>query len=200
MDDPARKWLYILGIVFALFVVINLVSYIWMPFLPWFEQRDAAEETIEQTYDAENAIDEYEWFRGQYNDIEAKRNQIDNNYDELERFYDTYGDPRNESVNPNEDWSRQTQERHSRIQQRITGNQQQLEQMVAEYNARSESANRAVFKCSLPYNVDERFAISGPPGSGDAEQPTDTGPDGEPIAGSPPPAEQCDGLPKRAEA
>ena len=70
-----------------------------------------------------------------------------------------------------------------------------LEQMVADYNARSDMNNRELFKCHLPYQVDERFAISGPPGSGDVEQPQDVGPDGEVIDGSPPPAEECDGLP-----
>lgn len=191
-SDTDSQWVKILALVMGAFIVLNVISFVWFPFLPWFEERDAGQEVVEQTYDAEQAIQNYEWFRQQHNDIEAQRNIIDNNYDELDRFYSTYGE------NPDE-WGRTAQERHSRIQQRITGNQNALEQMVAEYNARSEQANNALFKCHLPYQVDERFAISGPPGSGDAEQPQDVGPNGSVVEGEVPPPEQCDGLPEQIQ-
>lgn len=193
MNDTDKKWLAIVALVLAAFLLLNVISAVWMPFLPWMEEREAGEETIKQTMDAENAIENYEWFRTQYREIEAQRAQIENSYDELDRFYSTYGeDP--------DGWDRTTKEQHNRIQQRITGNQNQLENLVADYNARSDMANREVFKCQLPYQVDERFGISGPPGSGDAEQPIDTGPDGEPIDGEPVPAEQCDGLPNEVSS
>lgn len=185
-----NKWLVLVAVVLVAFLVLNIVSYVWMPFLPWMEERDAGEEAIEQTYDTEQAIQNYEWFRQQYNDIEAQRAIIENNYDELDRFYETYGE------DPDE-WSRSTKERHSRIQQRITGNQNMLESMVGDYNARSQQANNELFKCHLPYQVDERFAVRGPPGSGDADQPVDTDPDGNQIDtdASVPDPSQCDGLP-----
>lgn len=186
------RWLKAGLVIFVLlFIVANIISWIWMPFLPWMEERDAGEEVIEQTYDAEQAIQNYEWFRQQYRDIQSQRNIIDNNYDELERFYETYGE------DPDE-WSRTAQERHSRIQQRITGNQNALERMIADYNARSDQANNALFKCQLPYQVDDRFAVRGPPGSGQAEQPQDVDVNGERVdtdASIPNPSE-CDGLPE----
>lgn len=193
MNETDKKWASIIAIVIVGFLLLNVISAVWMPFLPWMEQREAGEETIEQTMDAEKAIEDYEWFRTQYREIEAQRNQVDNAYDARERFYGTYGE------DPDE-WSRTTKEDYSAIEKRITGNQNQLENLVADYNARSDMANREVFKCHLPYQVDDRFAISGPPGSGDAEQPQDVGPDGEPIEGSPVKAEQCDGLPSEASA
>lgn len=188
----SRRWTKVAVGILVFFITINIVSYLFYPaFMPWFEQRDSGKEIIKDTYNSENAIEQYEEFRRMYHDIESKRSQIDNNYDELDRFYETYGeDPKN--------WSRTTKERHSRIQQRITGNQQILESMVAEYNAESDMANREVFKCSLPYKVDESFAIEGPPGSGEAEEPVDTGPDGNTVEGSPP--EQCDGLPDQIDS
>lgn len=178
----------------GIILMISLIIYLFYPaFLPWFEQRDAGVEVTEQTFDADNAIQQYEDFRRMYNDIEAQRAQIENHYDELDRFYDTYGeDPQN--------WSRQAETRHSRIQQRITGNQNQLENLVAEYNAESQMANRDVFKCHLPYKVDESFAIQGPPGSGSADEPVDVGPNGNKVSGEPPEAEQCDGLPDQVES
>lgn len=178
----------------VLFVIINIVSFLFYPsFMPWFEQQDSGKEITKDTYDAQNAVQIYEEFRVLYNDIEAQRAQIENNYDELDRFYDTYGeDPEN--------WDRTAQERHSRIQQRITGNQNQLENLVAEYNTMSQTANQEVFKCHLPYKVDESFGISGPPGSGPADEPVDTDVNGNKIEGEPPQGQQCDGLPETIES
>ena len=187
MNETDKKWLSILAIVVAAFLLLNVISAVWMPFLPWMEEREAGEQIIEDTIDADSAVQEYEWFRTQHREIEAQRNQVDNHYEELDRFYDVHGD------DPDE-WSRTVTEDHSRIQQRITGSQNQLENLIGDYNARSDMANRAMFKCNLPFQVDDRFAVSGPPGSGDADEPIDTGPDGEPVHGEPVPAEQCDGL------
>ncbi|ELZ03505.1 hypothetical protein C482_03734 [Natrialba chahannaoensis JCM 10990] len=191
-EDQMKQLLMIIGVVMVAVIIINIISYVWMPFLPWHEERDAGQEVIEQTYNAEHAVSEYEWFRQQYHDIESQRAHVENAYGELDRFYDIHGE------NPNE-WSRTAEEDHSRIQQRITGNQNQLDTLVEDYNARSSMDNRELFKCHLPYQVDERFAIRGPPGSGDADQPMDTDPDGNAVSGSPPPAEECDGLPDTIE-
>lgn len=175
----------------AFFLLLNVVSYFFYPaFMPWFQQRDAGEEVIKDQMQADKAVQDYRKFRDLYHDIQAQREQVENSYDELERFYEIQGkDP--------DDWSREAENRHGRIQTRITGNQNKLEQMVAEYNAMSDDATTAVFKCHLPYKVDESFAIQGPPGSGEADQPVDTGPDGEPIDpnATVPPPEECDGLP-----
>lgn len=184
-------WLVAVAVVLVLFLLINVVAYVWMPFLPWTEERDAGENTIEQTYDADQAIQTYEEFRRLHEDIQTKREQIANAYDELDRFYDVQGeDP--------DAWSRQAETRWNRIQERITGQQQILEELIGEYNAMTRSANQELFKCHLPYQVDDRLEIRGPPGSGDAEQAVqDVGPDGEPVDPSAdvPEPENCDGLP-----
>lgn len=184
-----RDWFKIAALIMAVIVVLIIVSYLWFPFLPWFEQREAGEEIVKEQMDADKALQNYRWFREQYRDIEAKREQIQNNYDELERFYEIQG------KNP-DNWSRTAEVRHGRIQERITGNQQKLESMVAEYNARSDDATRAIWKCHLPFQVDERFAIQGPPGSDAPEQPQDQYVDGADPDQTPPEASQCDGLPK----
>lgn len=188
MSKNSNTWLAIAVVVLGLFLVANVVSYVWFPFLPWFEQRDAGQQVVEDKIDAQEAIENYEWFREQWNDIEAQRNQIDNERRNLERFYETYGeDPST--------WSRTAEETHSRIQTRLTAKQDHLEALVAEYNARSDQAYREMFKCHLPYQVDDRFQITGPPGSGAPEQPNDEYVDGANPDGSPPEPEQCDGLP-----
>lgn len=192
MEESEKGILAIIAILFVGFLILNVISYVWFPFLPWFEERDAGQEIVEDTIEADNAVQQYEEFRVLYHEIEAQRAQVDNAYDELDRFYEVHGE------DPSQ-WSRTAEEDHSRIQQRITGNQNQLENLVADYNAQSSMANRELFKCHLPYQVDERFAISGPPGSGEADEPVDVGPDGEPIEGEPPQGEQCDSLPTHIE-
>lgn len=177
----------------AFLVVFSVVTYVWFPFAMWTEQRDAGEEVVRDQVDAEKAVENYEWFRQQWHDIEAQRRQIQNHYDEHERFHETYGD------DPSE-WSREAETRHGRIHERITGNQNMLEQMVADYNARSDMAHREMFKCHLPYKVDERFAITGPPGSGAPDQPNDTYHEDANPNKEPPEPEQCDGLPDKAQA
>lgn len=182
----------LIGAILAVaFVGLAIISYLWLPFLPFVEERQAGEDTIEQTYDAESAIQDYRWFRSQYEEIQAQRNQIEHVRDEETQFHETYGD------DPAE-WSRTAETRHGRIHERITGNQQHLETLVAEYNARSSDATRSLFKCHLPYQVDERFRIRGPPGSDDAEQPQDKYVDDADPDKEPPEPEQCDALPQEA--
>jgi hypothetical protein len=189
MSKTGRNWTAIIAVVLAVFVAVNIISYVWMPFLPWFEQRQAGEKIIKQEMDAEQALQDYRWFRQQYHDIEAQRQQIQNYYDQEAQFHETWGD------DPSS-WTRSAQTRHGRIHDRITGSKNMLENMVAEYNAKSDDATSAIWKCSLPYQVDERFAIQGPPGSGAPETPSDQYVDGADPNQSPPKAEQCDGLPK----
>jgi len=171
-----------------------VIGAIYMPFLPWNEERQAGEETIERSYDVDQAISNYEEFRDLYNDIQAQRAAVENSEAELQRFYDTWGRTPNEEP----EWTRQATERHNQIQTRLTGNRDQLENLIAEYNSMSQQANTELFKCHLPYQVDDRLEIRGPPGSEDAEQPIrDEGPNGTAIdrdANIPDP-EQCDGLP-----
>jgi hypothetical protein len=188
-----RNWLAIGAAIAAFIIVIHLISFLWFPFLPWMEQRQAGEEIVRDQMEADKAVENYRWFRQQYHDIQAQRNQIENYYDQREQFYEIHG------KDPSE-WSRSAETRHGRIQDRITGSQNMLEQMTADYNARSDDATRALFKCHLPYQVDERFAIQGPPGSDSPEQPQDEYVEGADRNRTPPEAEQCDALPSEVDS
>lgn len=190
-NEPDIKGMLVLAV--AGLLVLSAVSYVFFPSVLGFtEQREAGEDIVEDTYDAEQAVQDYRWFRQQHNDIEAQRNQIENYYDQREQFYEIHG------KNP-DDWSREAETRHGRINDRITGSQNMLEQMVADYNARSDDATRELFKCNLPYTVDETFYVTGPPGT-DTEEPNDQYVEGANPDASPPEPEQCDALPDEAVA
>jgi len=191
------KRLLRIGAVVALFLVVLLIiNYVWFPFLTFTENREAGQDVVEQTIDAENAIQEYEQFRVLYNDIQAQHAQLQNEQEALDRFYNVYGE------NPDE-WSRQARQDHSRIQQRITGYQNQLENLIAEYNTMSETATSEIFQCSLPYQVEDRLEVQGPPGSGSADEASGIeafNQDGESVeVEEVPEAENCDGLPDRIQ-
>lgn len=173
-------------------LVFSLVSYIWFPFLIWGEQRDSGEEIARETQDADKARQDYEEFRDLYHEIEAQRGEVENAYEEEEQFHETYGDAPSE-------WSREAEIRHGRIHERITGSQNQLEQLAADYNAKSDKAHESVWKCHLPYKVDERFAVEGPPGSGPADQPQDKYVDEANPDAEPPAPEECEALPEKVE-
>lgn len=192
-STTGRNWGAILGVVFAALLVLSAISYVWFPFLIWGEQRDAGEQIVRDQVDADVALDNYRWFRQQWFDIQAQREQVKNARDAEQQFHETYGD------DPSE-WSRTAETRHGRLHDRITGAENVLEEMTADYNARSADATRSMFKCHLPYKVDERFRITGPPGSGTAEQPQDQYVEGADPSQEPPKAQQCDGLPSQADS
>lgn len=188
--SETKNWIAIAGIVMAFFIILNVVSFVWFPFLPWFEQRQAGEDIVRQEMDAQQALEDYREFRRLYHDIQSQREQIQIAYEAEEQFHETYGD------DPQE-WSRTAETRHGRIHERITGNRNQLQNMIADYNAMSDDATTEVFKCGLPYQVDDRFAIQGPPGSDAPEEPQDTDLNGNPVdGGEVPPPQECDGLPE----
>lgn len=191
--DNDMKWVKIFAILGVFFLAMNVISYVWFPFLPWTEQRQAGEDVVESEMNAEQALQDYEEFRRLYFDIEAQREKLQNAYEEEEQFHETYG-------NDPDEWSRTAEERHGRIHTRITGHKDQLSNLVSDYNAKSATAHESIWKCHLPYKVDERFAIQGPPGSDAPETPNDTYKNVSDPNKEPPTAEECDGLPRRAES
>ena len=186
-DSNILSWI---GVGAVILLVLLGISYLFFPTLVFTESREAGAETVEQTYDADQAIQQYEEFRELYNEIEEERAQLENNEQAVERFKSDYGDPA--------DYDRSTRQDYERLQQRVVASEQQLESLIAEYNAETQKANAELFKCNLPYQVDDRMNVQGPPGSEDADEAVvDEGPDGEPIDRSAeiPEPEQCDGLP-----
>ena len=111
------------------------------------DQIDSAGNIIDKTYDANNAIYNYEWFKTQYEKISANRDQIIIANNTINEFKETYGDASN--------WDYASKEQYSHLLSIKQGLQSQDKNLVAEYNARSKMANRAIFKDKLPFYVDE---------------------------------------------
>lgn len=110
-------------------------------------QIDSAGNIIESVYDADNAIYNYEWFKTQYEDIQATERIISNTKVEMDAYKELYG---NAST-----WDWQTKQDYNSMSGKYLGQQNYYESLVAEYNARSKMANREIFKDKLPLHVDK---------------------------------------------
>lgn len=134
-------------------VVISAIFNFWMAPMIFTENKEAGEEIAEDTIDAEKAMQEYEEFRTLWYDIKSAREQLENYRDQEEQFHETYGD------DP-EEWSRTAETRHGRIHDRITGQRNQISNLVSEYNAKQDTATEAIFQCGLPWSIDEKLYIA----------------------------------------
>ena len=110
-------------------------------------QIDSAGNIIDKTYDADNAIYNYEWFKTQYEDIQATERIIRNTKTEMDAYKELYGNVSG--------WDWQTKQDYNSLQKKYLGQQNFYEDLVAEYNARSNMANREIFKDKLPLHVDK---------------------------------------------
>lgn len=142
-----NRW--ILAIIAVLFIGGGLVFHFWLAPKIFLTQVDSAHDIIDITYDAENAIYNYEWFKNQHQKIEATERQIDNTHIQIDEMKELYGNATN--------WEWETKQEHSRLKATVLGQQNYYETLVADYNARSSMANRNIFKNKLPFNVDKKI-------------------------------------------
>ncbi len=118
-----------------------------LPVMTVTTQIDSAGNVITKTYDADNAIYNYEWFKQQHEDILATERIILNTDTQMKAYKDLYGNA--------SEWDWQTRQDYNSLQTKFLGQQNFYEDLVAEYNARSQMANREIFKDKLPLHVDK---------------------------------------------
>lgn len=99
---------------------------------------NTSQEVTQKTLDADNVIYNYEWFKRQYNDYIAIEKKIHESERSLQRFEELAGE--------RDKWSREDKQEWSRLAGIVDGLKYQKEDIVSEYNAKSEMANRNIFK------------------------------------------------------
>lgn len=120
-------------------VALNIVA---LPLFKLQTQVNNAGKIIEKTYDADNAIYNYEWFKQQYEDIEATKNKIKNAQTDIDDFETAAG--------ARSSWTFEDKTEDARLHAVLSGLKQHYEDQVAQYNARAKMANRNVFQNNLP--------------------------------------------------
>lgn len=100
---------------------------------------------VQKTFDADNMIYNYEWFRQQYADIQAMDQKIAASQASLDAF--------EASAGPRSGWASSDRNRWDFLNSQVLGLTNQRTTMVATYNGRASQANRSVFMAGLPETV-----------------------------------------------
>lgn len=120
--------------------VMNIVA---LPLFQFQTKIQSAQGIIQKTYDPNNAIYNYDWFKERYQNIQALDIQIQQAQDS-ENSYNARL-PQDETK-----WGYAQQTESARLHSVVLGLQQEKQSQVAEYNARAQEANRNIFINGLP--------------------------------------------------
>lgn len=91
-----------------------------------------------KTFNADNMIYNYEWFKQQYNDYEAINNKIIQSKKSVKSFKAEAGNRK--------EWTYEDKNEYSRLVNISDGLSYQKQDIISQYNARSQMANREIFK------------------------------------------------------
>lgn len=142
-NKPRRSFfglgLWIILIIGGLSVVGGVVS-----FVPNLLSQPAR--VVQQTFDANNMIYNYEWFKQQYNDINAMNIKILNAETQKAIWL--------ESAPPRDKWATQDRQMFNQLSSIALGLANQRATMVSTYNARAEMANRSIFMRDVPSHIE----------------------------------------------
>lgn len=133
--------LFMVGVVVlsVIGVAFNLIT---IPFLKFGSQVQTNRDIITKTYNADNALYNYHWFQERLQKIKATETQIQNAKDTLEIFEANAG--------ARKDWTFEDKTEDARLGSVVLGLKNHYQEIVAEYNARANEADRAIFSQELP--------------------------------------------------
>lgn len=134
-----------IGILFGIFmftIIGSAMNLITIPWLKFNAQIQTNRDIVTKTYNAENAITQYHWFKERYEAIKATENKIVIAKDQVTVFENSAG--------VRKDWTFEDKNEHARLQSVVQGLKSHYEDIVAEYNAKAKETDRAIFKDELP--------------------------------------------------
>ena len=131
---------------FALFFMVLGLRVLLFPVNTFVKSVDTAYGVVDKTLDADNAIYNYEWFKRQEESIKALYKKETRAIKEHDDFIRMLPDDA-------QTWSREDKNESSRLSSIAWALGNQIDDAIAEYNARSSMVNRAIFKDSLPSNI-----------------------------------------------
>ena len=140
-----------LKVVLIIIVIIVLgfaIRYILFPINALDKGIDTAYGVMNKTMNAENAIYNYEWFKSTAQDIIALGKKEDRAEQNIQIFKETA------------DNSREDKNELARLRAIKSGLGNMLDDTIAKYNARSQMANRAIFKDNLPSNINRAWVAT----------------------------------------
>ena len=138
-------------IIFLLFIGLIvggfMVRLIFFPVHTAEKMMNTAYDAVSKTINADNAIYNYEWFKQTHQDIVAQKAQLQNAIKAADSFKQEAGERK--------DWSFDDKQESARLNSVQLGIENNLEQTIANYNARASMANRNIFENNiLPSFID----------------------------------------------
>lgn len=134
--------LALLGVFVVLPVLGTAMGIITLPWLKLNTQVQTNQDIIKKTYNADNVIYNYEWFKNRAEEIKATETKIGNAKQAIGSFESSAG--------ARTGWTFEDKTEHARLSAVYLGLQNHYEDIVAEYNARAQQANRNIFQDDLP--------------------------------------------------
>lgn len=131
----------IAGIV-LLGVVGTALNLITIPWLKFNSQVQMNRDIVTKTYNADNALYNYRWFKDRHESIKATEIQIENAISTQDSF--------RASAGVRSAWTFEDKIEDSRLGAVILGLKNHYQEIVAEYNSRAKQADRNIFIDDLP--------------------------------------------------
>ena len=133
--------LALVGLV-VLGVIGTALNLITIPWLKFNRQVQMERDVVTKTFNADNALYNYHWFKERYEAIKATENKIKVAKEAVADFELSAGARKN--------WTFEDKNESARLASIAQGLKSHYEDIVAEYNARAKEVDRAIFKDELP--------------------------------------------------
>jgi len=124
-------------------VAFDLITIPWLTFGSKVQMN---RDIVTKTYGADNALQQYHWFKERAGAIDATKKKVENAQEALNMFRVSAGDRKG--------WTFEDKSEDARLNAVLQGTKNHLEELKAEYNARASETDRAVFKDELPLFFD----------------------------------------------
>lgn len=123
-------------------IIGSATNLITIPWLKFNKQVQTNRDIISKTYTADNALYNYHWFKERQTALVALETKIANAKIALSDFETSAGNRK--------DWTFEDKTEDSQLRTIYLGLKSQYEDLGAEYNARSQEADRNIFSQDLP--------------------------------------------------
>ncbi len=131
--------------IIGVFILVSLVGLgikiLFFPINTAEKLVDTAYNIQSKTLNADNAIYNYEYFRQAAEEIRATENKIRNARTSMDGF--------SASAGARTTWTFEDKQEDARLRSVVLGLENYYESIVADYNAKSKMANRAIFRDAL---------------------------------------------------
>lgn len=134
--------LLVIGGMIALSVVGMALNIITIPWLRLGSKVQMERDIVKKTYDADNALYNYRWFKDKAEAIKATKSKITIAQKAVITFEESAGDRKT--------WTFEDKTEHARLSAVAQGLESSYQEMVGEYNSRAQQADRAIFSDELP--------------------------------------------------